>query len=337
MKTKLQICLLLGLLAACSAPVSKKEVVISEFPVIKELKANVIRTAPVILDPESLFIMDDRIYVVQTKKDTIFDVFDLKDCRYLNSVGTRGGGPDEFLFPDPYTVQVKDNQFTIFDRIFMRTIAIRPNGSLQIVKSEKIFDLTPVNNFVRLNDSMCCAVADCMTGKTGDFEYRMKNISSGKELKFSQYPDLSPRKFTGDQRCQIYQKYITANSAQGKIAAFYNLFKFFRIYKVSDTVEIEKEVHVNIPPFEQVDEVDNFKMRKKFYFQLFSTDKYIYASCSPNEIQVWDWDGKPIISYFLDQKYFRFAISEKTKKIYAVNFVEDDLDKFFVYDLSHLP
>ncbi|MDR2423642.1 MAG: TolB-like 6-bladed beta-propeller domain-containing protein [Prevotellaceae bacterium] len=337
MKIKVLIYILLSIFVACGAPVSKEKVaVITEFPVTKELKADTVRTAPVILDTEAMFIMDDRIYIIQTKKDTLFDVFDLNDCRYLRSVGTRGGGPNEFLFPNPYSVQVHGSQFTLYDRAFMRTVEIPPNGSLQIVKSEKIFDVLPVNDFVCLNDSLYCAVADCATGTTGDLEYRMKNMKNGKEIKFSEYPDLLEQEYTGELRCKLYQKCSTANAEHGKFAAFYCYCKYIRIYNISSEMEIEKEVHVNIPPFKQTGNMKNYKERKLFYTQVFSTDKYIYARCAPNEIQVWDWDGNPVISYLLDQTSFWFAISEKTKKIYTVNFDEENWDKFFVYDLSHL-
>ena len=337
MKTKLLIYSLLGLLVACSAPVAKKEIVVSEFPESKELKATIVHTSPVILAPEAMFIMDDRIYIVQPKKDTIFDIFDLNDCRYLHSLGTRGGGPDEFIYPQANTVQVHDKQFTLFDRTFMRTVAIRPNGSLQIVKSDQMFG-SPVNGFLRINDSLCSSYADCFYSlEPGDLEYRVKNLRSGTEVKFSKYPDLSPRKFTGDTRCQVYYKYLTANAARGKFAAFYTHFKFFRIYNVSDTIEIEKEVHVNVPPFEQVADVDDWQKRQLFYGQVFSSDNYIYVYTYLSEIQVWDWDGNPVISYSLDHQFFTFTISEKTKKIYTVSAAEEDWDKFFVYDLSHLP
>ncbi|MDR2424744.1 MAG: TolB-like 6-bladed beta-propeller domain-containing protein [Prevotellaceae bacterium] len=342
MRTKLQIYIVMVLFAACSEPVSKNNVVvITEFPVTKELKASVVHTAPVILAPEAMFILEDQIYIAQSKKDTIFDVFDLNDCRYLHSVGTRGGGPNEFIFPLVRTVQVHDKQFTMLDRAFMRTIEITPNGSLQIVKSEYIFDEIPVNGFLRLNDSLCCAFADCFSGTESNFEYKVKNIYSktAPAIKFSEYPNLSKRKFTGDKRCEIYNKYSTANSTHGKFAAFYAFFKFFRIYKITNTniIEIEKEVHVNVPPFEQVEEVDDWQKRKVFHGRVFSTDKYIYVYSIPHGIQVWDWDGNPIISYLFDHKFIAFTISEKNRKIYTVSALEENWDKFFVYDLSHLP
>jgi hypothetical protein len=97
-----------------------------------------------------------------------------------------------------------------------------------------------------------------------------------------------------------------------------------------------KEIHINIPPY-QSDNVEDWEEREIYYGRPVATDKYIYAPCSADEIQVWDWDGNPIIQYALDKEFFVFAVSEKYKKIYMISTEETDLNKFFVFNLSHLP
>ncbi|GHT23648.1 hypothetical protein FACS189430_07250 [Bacteroidia bacterium] len=216
----------------------------------------------------------------------------------------------------------------------MKTVEILPNRSLHTIKSEKIFDQFPVNGFVKLNDSLFCAFADCATGTTGIYEYKLKNSASKEEIKFSNYPDLTAKKYEGDERCQIYYKYLVANPSQGKFAAFYTFFKFFRIYDING--KLEKDIHVNIPPY-QTDNVEDWEKREIYYGKAFATEKYIYAPCSATEIQVWDWDGKPVIQYYLDNPFFTFAISEEQQKLYTVSANEENLDKFFVYDLTYLP
>jgi hypothetical protein len=312
---KLFICLAI-LLSACNFPISQKDIVITEFPIKKEIKASVIQTAPEILAPEQLFILNNQIWIFQGKKDLLFDVFNLHNYSYLYSTGRKGQGPDEFIFPMGGTIQVATNNFTIFDNFVMKTIEVLPDSSLHTLKSEKIFDLFPVNGFTKLNDSLFCAFADCATGTTGIYEYRLKNSASKKEIKFSNYPNLTEKKYEGDQRCQIYYKYLVANPSQGKFAAFYAYFKFFRIYNISG--ELEKEIHVNIYPY-QTDNVEDWEKRNFYYGKAFATEKYIYASCSANEIQVWDWEGTPIIQYYLDREFFTFTIYDEQKKLYTVS------------------
>jgi hypothetical protein len=238
------------LFVECNSSDQKKDIkTVTEFPVKKEIKATVIRTAPVILAPSGIFIMNDRIWVIQIQKDTLFDVFDLYNCSYLYGTGTKGPGPDEFIFPMVQTIQVDGDEFTIFDNIMLKTVEMSPNGHIHIKKSEKIFNSFPVNGFMKLNDSLFCAFADCATGMAGDFEFefKLKNIRSGEETKFGKYPDLTTQKYQGDQKCQIYHKYPIANSSQGRFATFYSFFKIFRIYSING--EPEKEIHVNIAPY----------------------------------------------------------------------------------------
>jgi hypothetical protein len=329
------------LMVACKGDkiVSVENVIITEFPAKKELKATVIQTAPIILEPQYMFIMNNQIWISQPKKDTLFDIFNLHDCSYLCSVGTKGRGPDEFIFPQSQTIQVENNRFIIYDRNVLKTVEMQSPKSLRVVKKEKIFDFYPVNGFAKLNDSLFCMLANCVMGKEGDFEFEflLKNTSSGKETEFSKYPsDLTTRKFLGDEKCQIYRKSPVANVSKGKLATFYNFFKFFRIYSVNETVELEKEVHVNIEPY-STDNLDDREKRKIYYGKPVGTDKYIYAKIT-NEIQVWDWDGNPVMQYFLDINPSCFAVSEDLKKLYAVIHSDDDesIDKIYVYDLTHL-
>jgi hypothetical protein len=312
-----------------------KEITITEFPVTKELKTAVMQTSPVILAPDGIFIMNSRIWIIQSKKDTLFDVFKLPDCTYLYSTGIKGGGPDDFIYPQSQTIQASGDRFTILDNFILKTMEVQPAGLLRTVKRERIFEMIPVNGFAKLNDSLFCAFADCATGSDGNFEFEfvLKNISSNEEIKFSNYPDLTDKKFQGDQKCQIYYKYPVANPSKGKFATFYSYFKFFRIYSVNGV--LEKEIHVNIEPY-NTDNIEDWEKRNIYYGKPVATEKYIYAPCSQNEIHVWDWDGNPVIQYFIDIDFSAFTISEELNKLYMVRYSDDEesIDKIYVYDLN---
>jgi hypothetical protein len=328
--------LFLSVLYACNSHVSDKEIVITEFPSKQEIKTSIILTDSVILDPDAMFIMNSKLWILQKKNNVLFDIFSLPDGKYLFSTGNKGQGPDDFIHPISYTINTEVSGFSILDRNILKTIILQPNNTLHVIKSEKTFEQMPVNGFVKLNDSLFCAFADCATGGTvGEYEYCLKNKSKDTEIKFSKYPDLSKKKFKGDERCQIYYKWLVANSNERKIAAFYSNFKFLRFYSAEG--DLLKEIRVNVPPYQQTENIENREERKKFYGKPIATDHYIYAPCSSNEIQVWDWNGNPIIQYALDKKFSKFAVSENDKKIYMVSWEESDLDKIYTFELSHLP
>ena len=334
LRSTIQLILLGAFFCSCVSEVSER-IIVTEFPVKQEVQPVIIQTPPVILAPEAIFVMNDQLWIFQERKELMFDVFSLPECNYLFSTGSKGRGPDEFIFPEGQTIQAEKDNFTIIDGIEMKTIVWRPDYGLHTIKSEIVFDQLTINGFIRLNDSLYCSFADCATGTTSDFEFQMINTADGTINKFSAYPeDLSQKKFDGDRRCQIYIKLLAANPTKRKFVSLYNYFKFFRIYSYEGIME--KEIEVRIPPY-QVDDVDDWQKRFVFYGKPVVTEQYIYAYCSANkEIQVWDWNGNPVVLYSLDQKYYCFTVSEKHKKLFLISTADENLDKIFVFDLTHL-
>ena len=292
-------------------------------------------TDSVILAPDAMFVMNDQLWVFQRRKELIFDVFDIQTYKHLFSTGNKGRGPDEFTHPIGQTIQSEDDYFTIMDGVEMKTIVWLPNFGLHTIKSELIFNQPATNGFIRLNDSLFCAFADCAMGTAGDFEYQLKNVYNNTLHKFSAYPEyLANKKFEQEIRCQIYYKYLVANPVKRKFAAFYSRYKVLRLFSYEGV--LEKEIHVKIPPY-QIKDVENSEGRYYYYVRVTSTNQYIYAYCASNkEVQVWDWDGSPIIIYRLNKDYSRFTVSEKHKKVYLISAEEQDIDKIFVLDLIHL-
>ena len=327
-------------LYSCQSKVIERTEIV-EFPMNLKINPSVILTDSVILAPDAMFVMNDQIWILQRKMDPLFYVFDIQTCNFLFSTGTKGQGPDDFIFPRGLTIQSENDFFTILDvgkGNIVKTMEWIPNYGLRTLKSEVPFsDGNPLNGFIKLSDSLFCAFADCFTGTVGNLEYKIMNTLDRKEFKFSKYPEnIVRKKLEQDMKCQIYGKNLIANSEKKRFAAFYNYFKFFRIYSYEG--ELINETYVNIPPY-QTKNIENWEARLIYYGKPEASDQYIYAYCSANkEIQVWDWDGNPIINYMLmnDKIYSKFTVSEKLKTIYLLSYDEDDLDKIFTFELTHL-
>lgn len=317
---------------------SNNETVITEFPNKLELTAKIINTKPVIFLPEKMFIINDRLWILQSRKDTVFDVFQLNNGKYLYNTGTKGRGPNEFTMVN--NVQFMKNEFTIAEFSEIKICEIADDGSLKVTKKLAPFRETPINGFHRLNENLAFAFAYCLTGRHGEHEYRMVDLFTKKEKIFSLYPNLTGIHIEDDQRCLIYVKHIVSNQKTRQFATFYVYFKHIRFYNF--TGDIEKEIRLNIEPFHQEDIVND---RKLYYREVQSTERFIYALCVSNpysedtglELQVWDWDGTPIIQYVIkDVDLDAFVISENEKKMYGTTWDEGHEDKIYVYDLFHL-
>jgi hypothetical protein len=341
MMKKILVGLLLLLCACNTKDVRKEMVVVTDFPKKAELSVSVIKTEPIILYPEQMFITGNQLFVFQSKKDTLFDVFRLPDCMYMYSVGTKGQGPNEFLRPNSGTIQpVNDNEFTVLDYHAVKRVAVKENGTLETVESFTPFKVFPINGYAMINDSLFCSYAFCAMGKTGDFdfEYNMVNRYTKIEKMFSPYPKLTAKNYEGDEKCQIYHKSRIVHPKGHLFASFYFYFKHFRIYNYKG--EIIKEISVKTEPYNS-DNLEDFEKRKFYFIKPFATDHYIYVMCKHSnagshqqELQVWDWDGNPVIQYFLNGDFSTYAISEKYRKLYATNTTNED--EIYTYDLVHL-
>ena len=337
MKNKIIFFLLFMMIIAACRQLNKENVV-TEFPKKAQLSATVLKTEPVIFLPDKMLIINDQLWINQRMKNPTFDVFHLPDGEYLYSTGTKGQGPNEFI--NTSVVQKLNDRIYILDHPFVKINEIGDNGRLKTIDTYKPFIITPINGLIVLNENLFCSFAYCATGLTGKEEYRMSNRINGKEKVFSLYPKLSAAKYEGEQRCQIYIKRLVSNPKTLQFAAFYAYFKFIRFYNYDGVME--KEIFVEIPPYKP-ENVDDSDERMFYYIGVESTEKYIYALCAnskPNddetlpEMQVWDWEGNPVIQYTFDKIFISFVVSEDDKKMYATTYDNDD--EIYVYDMIHL-
>ncbi|MGI5833927.1 MAG: hypothetical protein ACOX59_04850 [Bacteroidales bacterium] len=304
-------------------------ITVAGFPSTIELEAKTLETDTAILAPSEMFILNDQLWILQSRNNPLFWVYSLDKGNFLYSTGYKGHSSNEFIHPGFMTIQlINEHTFTMLDNSFLKTIEVSKDGILNVLKTESIFDLRPINGFVRLNDSLYCAFADCATGTESDFEYRIKNRNTNKESKFSEYPVLFNFEEKGDERCQLYYKYLVANAKENKFAAFYGYFNYIRIFK---DLELEKEIFIEAIPFKA-----DRENRKNYYKKPYSSEEFIYAPCFSDKIQVWDWEGQPIALLTLEHSFFRFTIDEKRQKLYTISLGEENENKIRVYDIGFL-
>jgi hypothetical protein len=146
------------------------------------------------------------------------------------------------------------------------------------------------------------------------------------------------------QQFMNYIKTCVVHPNGKRFMAFYGRFKRIRIY--DNEVNMLKEINVNIDPFNSGNQ-ETANLKYEYYIgSPQAIGDYVYVLCSntnvsePNynshfsEIQVWDWEGNPIVCYKLDRKISMFALSKKFDKIFALNKLNDD--ELYIYDISSI-
>ena len=109
--------------------------------------------------------------------------------------------------------------------------------------------------------------------------------------------------------------------------SFYQHIRRFRIYGKDG--ELKRDVILDILPGQERPEVDDY-LRFIHPISVYATDSYIYTlnldmtteeienrKTTPN-IQVFDWEGKPLTQYKLDCFINTFVVDEVANKIYEL-------------------
>lgn len=160
---------------------------------------------------------------------------------------------------------------------------------------------------------------------------------------WGEYPETEERFGSVLGRNQAYIKMTVAKPDKSCFVSFYQHIRRFRIY--GQDGKLKRDVILDLFPGQECPEVDD-NMRLIHPICVYTTDNYIYTlnldmttedvedrKTTPN-IQVFDWEGKPLIQYKLDCFINTFAVDEVAHKIYGV-FVEDE-DHIYVFNLPQL-
>jgi hypothetical protein len=101
MKNLINLICILCLFACAKTNPENRNIIVEEFPKIKNLTSQSLSIPPILLRPVKTFIVDSFLIVAQSRPDSIYSIFQLPDCKYLMSFGVKGKGPNEFLNSSP--------------------------------------------------------------------------------------------------------------------------------------------------------------------------------------------------------------------------------------------
>lgn len=307
---------------------------VRDFPIVDTLKMRAVNTPPTLLSPSNMFVTGDYLVVAQHKGDALFSFFNLPDCSFAFNDGLRGKGPNEFNSINPNYFEPTDKGFKVLDNgVVIKDLII--DKEQLIVKSQYKVPTTgrTANNIMKLENDRLCIVntLDDLS------EYLILDTVSN-EVPVSPYP-----KWCSDDMSQpkmfVYIKNSIASPKGDKFMSFYANFRKMRLHNSNG--DLLKEVSVETP-FELPQYSDDRNDRYITYASYpFADEKHIYVFCinsklgdqsqTCTELQVWDWDGKPVARLILDKNLSLFTISPKFKQLYAcTGCIEDTI---FVCDI----
>lgn len=259
----------------------------------------------------------------------------LPDLKWKFAAGIPGQGPQDFYQLERRLFLPTEKGFKIFSQPDRKLKEVWIQDSTLWIDNEHAveFDIDeiPANGVLPLNDTSIIYWG----GMDSDAEYlSLDSHSTPKEL--TSYPDWDK---TNNQEEPIfkYVKNSVLNNDHTRFISFYGYFKRFRILNTDG--HTIKDVIIKAPPYEEAIKEDMQDRVIYYHIPPRTNGKYIYVMCKNStraenriqELQVWNWDGEPIARYDMDRKLTLFTVSDKEKKIYAVD--GDTEDVIYVYDL----
>ena len=300
------------LLVSCSEPRVDGMV----FNDIKNLYAEKILVDEIFV-PSWVTKSGNNFIISSSRSDKTILIYDTPSLAFKHSTGTKGGGPDEIQTYPMFCHTVDDEYLYVrgFSHFSIRKIKIEPDGNFLFFDE---YELDGKNNYNHMNivkDSILIYYDGEILSIN---KYDLKN---GKNIK-----SIALEKEDHNESYYYSNRGVTA--ANESFLMFSYIFK-----KQIDIYDVEK--------FELIKTIDNGKKHQEIkvydkeithhYLNTYAGKKYFYAmhaghafngqtiGYSGQSLEVYDYEGNPIIKYTFDIIPFQFVVDEDNGYIYAHN------------------
>lgn len=338
---------------------NKSEITINDFPKETVLKGTELEVPAILLHPSKMIISDSIMVISQDRKDSIFSLFKLPDCKYITSFGSLGNGPNEFNLSFANVtmgaLNSRNGSFAVgnlMNKIQYYNFNDVINKKYEPYKIESL----PVefNGFRAIgyfSDSIIIGAP--YRGGMHLFKY----FSESKDfMTYAEYPEKYPMLDVEILR-EVYGCYMAKKPDNTMFALSYAHEGKIEIYNIKNN----KKITLKYEGFPTLAENMNINQTTKylehdpdkhivFCANAVATNKYIYMkTCNekysivydkhgpkrsfiPN-IHVFDWSGNPIAKLKISDFYSYYSVDPNDKYLYAID--EEVENKINRYDLSN--
>ncbi len=340
MKTK-TIILFLLFIAACNTG-NKKEIIIikeTDFQKDKMLIGEYLNIYPTPHCPENILIIDSLLIIKNGDmcNDDFFYIYNKNDNKFLNSFGKRGRGPKEFLsvkMSGQYVKNENSIKIWVHNRTGFKLINItRSVEENRIVIDDEIIyksqEFHPVlDAFLLPNINI---IGKSLT-RLGRLFYYDSNDNKINWIEY--FPKVTNPPFDEDMIVNLYIGPTSISPDNSRIVSALELFKRIDVFS-------EKTDHLFSLVFDGSPENPDFYVNPNnpipndlmhYYYDLFLTDKFIYAlniniseaeinkdlDSGYSEIHVFCWAGKPIAIYRLNHLIYSITVDENKGYLYGL-------------------
>lgn len=267
--------------------------------------------------PDCIELLDSTIVILDLASDScFFHLCSYPNFTYQYSIGRRGNGPGEIVFPTP--PEIYENAFLLLDGAQGNLYRHIPySGSMPRAQR---FSMSLATDYILLNDTT--VIVGDLSGQSRLVEY---TAQAKKEL----FP--FPSKFDTDNPNlgRIWRSYISMNRSNNKLVMATQFGDVIEIYNLNDRSCIRKIGEDGIPlsASQHITGYCDVKWRGNDIYALYASKKDLPMQSSPsggNMFYVFNEQGEKKMIYHLDKYINGFTIDEERNLIIGITSNEDD-------------
>ncbi|MDR0427812.1 MAG: TolB-like 6-bladed beta-propeller domain-containing protein [Dysgonamonadaceae bacterium] len=311
------------LLSSCSSFDKKR----SEFGEIKHLKSEMVDLREII-SPDFMTLKGNCLVISSSKSNPTVFVYSTPSLEFMSNFGTKGGGPGEIkLFPMFCESPGSANLYVWgYSPITIKKISISESGEVEYNEDITLKGYEAFNNMAIIRDSIFVFyLPDNLTVKKYDLVN--KNESS----------IILPNDNHRESYFYSNRGYIATS---GSTLVYSYLFK--RQIDIYDLSTLKLKTRISDGEKYPKPAPGDFSSLIYHYIGLYAGEKYFYALYDGEDrktvlkpsafLEVYDYDGNPIIKYSFDILPYLFVVDEDNGKIYGFN--NEYEDNLLRYDLK---
>lgn len=299
------------ILNACSKPRVNRTI----FPESKELLAEKISVNEV-FSPDFVTKSGDHFIISSSKSDTTLFLYETPSLTFKNATGSKGGGPNE-IQTFPMFCHTMDNDYLYikgYSPMSIRKIKIEAESDFSFIDEYQLDKYDEYNFMNIINDSLLIYYNGNELAIT---KYDLKNNIELNKIKLK-------REDHGESFFYSNRGLISANDSF--VIFPYTYKNQIDIYAVDDFKLIkriedgEKYAKVEVSNFENITyHYINVYAGKKYFYVIYVGHKEGDDNFFDRTMEVYDYEGNPIIEYTFDIIPFYLAVDEQNGYIYATN------------------
>lgn len=269
-------------------------------------------------------------------------IFNYPELTYLKTIGRKGNGPDEFVYPSLFASKTpstlcylmegtRESFYEVTPSLEMKpsSVSLNNGNKVQFSSSKEIFNVAPDRFYF---------VDNTKKGKAVFTSYKEKDSTVVREIY-----DLS---FLEDQKSpHAYTGSFGINFEKNRMMYAYKYYKVLKFMDLEGKTVRTVNFAQNSLDDGTLKMTDGLDRNVTNYMAVCTTDKYVYVTYSGRTpmqvgkdqsenkiymfVEQYDWNGNPIHRYRLDQ-FSVYVTMDKEAKMVAVLYYKDD--PFCIFD-----